>query len=113
MTKTLDALLNELEPTDELILLNKHYQRLDTIYDKLSELEELVNNLDSPNITCANNEIKTIAKKGKPLDRDKAAQMIAQLLHQVSFEATHTAYKSREIFTFQKLGKAVSVYKSI
>ncbi len=109
----LKKLVNTVEFTDELIHLNKHYSKLNNLYDKLTEIEEIINDLDTPDITCANNEIKMYAKKGKRIDINEAAKVIAQLLHRVSFEATHTSYKSQELLTFQKLGNAIFLYKGI
>lgn len=113
MTETLDTLLNKLEPTDELILLNKHYQRLEAIDEKLEELVALMYNLDEPNLECMNGEIKMYAKKRKRLDVEDTIKRLELIQSAVSHEHTLTGMKSREIFTFQKLGKAISIYKSI
>lgn len=110
---TLSTLCNKLEPTDELILLNKHYQNLDIIYDKIEELRDLIADLHELNLECANGEIKMLAKKQKFLDREAAVRALDIMQQSVMFEHSHTRHKSREIFTFQKLGKAISLYKSV
>ncbi len=110
---TLSALCNKLEPTDELIMLQRHYSRLCDIDDKIEELRELIGNLDAPDLQCLNGEIKMIMKGRKRLDTDKAIQDLTLLSTAVSNEYMLTGMKSREIFTFQKLGKAISLYKSI
>jgi hypothetical protein len=49
-SKLLDTLLNELTPTQELIELNKHYQKLDRLCNMYLEIEEILESID-PNMT--------------------------------------------------------------
>jgi hypothetical protein len=49
-SKLLDTLLNELTPTQELIELNKHYQKLDRLCNMYLEIEEILESMD-PNMT--------------------------------------------------------------
>lgn len=110
---TLNTLCNTLKPTDELIALNKHYQKLNVIYDKIEELQDLIYDLDELDLKCANGEIQMLAKKGTCADRGYTGEMLGKLQAQILYELSHTGYKAREIFSFQKLAKAIRLYKAI
>jgi len=61
----LSNLINTVEFDDSQIKLNKQYQKLDTICDKIYELTELVDSLEDIDLTCSNAEVKMITKKRK------------------------------------------------
>lgn len=109
----LSQIVNVLEPTDELLLLQKHYSKLSRLLDILEEAEEIVSDFDQVDLECANNEIKDFARKRKILFHDSLGELLAKLSHSVCSEHTLTAMKSRELYAFQKLGRAISIYKSI
>lgn len=109
----LSEIVNILEPTDELLLLQKHYNKLSRLCDILDEAEEIIGDFDSVDLECANNEIKDFARKNKALSHDALGELLVKLSQSVFNEHTLTGMKSRELFAFQKLGRAISIYKSI
>lgn len=109
----LSKIVNLLEPTDELLLLQKHYTKLSRLLDILEEAEEIVGEFDQIDLECANNEIKDFARKRKILSHDKLGELLANLSHSICSEHTLTAMKSRELYAFQKLGRAIHIYKNI
>jgi len=96
-----------------LIKLNKHYQKLERLYDLLTEAEEIVFDLDTLDLDLMDQSLKSWRSKYPTINIDNAAKALKTLLSQVSTEQSLTGMKSREIFAFQKLGKAISIYKSL
>lgn len=110
----LKKLVNTVEFTDELIHLNKEYQKVSEVCDLLETLIEKIDNLDSGiELTCMNAEIKTLLIKHPVLDTQKAYEDL-QKMEQKAFNLHRMiSLKANEIMTFQKLGNAIALYKSI
>lgn len=110
---TLKNLVNNVEFTDEIVSLNKQHQTLNSIYEKISELQELFDTLKALNTTCLNAEVQMIAKKFKKLDIVATQKSLALILEGVSGESFLSSAKVNELLNFQKLSNALFIYKEI
>lgn len=114
MNDTLSSLVNTIDFNEELIALNKQYQKLSDIYDTYENLIEMLDNLDSGlEITCKNAEVQMYAKKVKILNKDLAIKELTKQMNSIYGEYNLTASKAREIYTFQKLGNVFQIRKII
>lgn len=110
----LSKLVNTVEFDDTQIKMNKQYQKLDILCDKIDEMIELIEDLDdSLDLTCMNAEIKMIASKGKLIDMRAALLALNTLQKQTYHQHLLTSCKAREIYNFQRLGNAIGLYKAI
>lgn len=113
LMETLSNTLLTLEPTDELILINKQYNKLDKIYDLASELSDLIESLEDINTECSDNLVKSFAKGQKHIDKPKMLKSLAELMKSSSFDLSMCINKSRELFFFQKMSRAIFAYKAL
>lgn len=111
MSKELTALVNTIEYTDEMIQLQKDYEKLNRISDLLEEADDLLTDLFDMKPVCSNQEVVDLFKKRKRLDRIKANEILEKLKTQVDNESWAISLKVNELFGFQKLGNALSIYK--
>lgn len=114
MDKTLKNIVNTIDFDSTDIALQRQYQRLNILHDKMEECKDLFDNLETQlDLNCLNGEIRMIMKKRKTIDYDKMYALFEDMIDRISNEAALTAFKSQELYTFQKLGNALTIYKQL
>ena len=113
MSKELTASVNTIEYTDEMKQLQKDYEKLNRLSELFKEADELLLDLFDLKPVCHNQEIVDYLKKKKRLDSQKARVVIEELQERITNEITATSAKCSELFNFQKLGNALSIYKAL
>lgn len=110
----LRKIVNTVEFTDELIHLNKEFQKVDEICDILTTLIEKIEDIDHGiELTYMNAEIKTFLKKNPILNLYDAQEILVKMEEKAFNLHRMISLKANEILTFQKLGNAISIYKQI
>lgn len=107
--------LTNVEITDELIGLNKEYKKVGDLIDMYENLIEEIEKKDKAfdNSTIANGEFHYLNKNKKSLDYVKETKHLNESLYKLYNESNAIWNKINEVMTFQRLGKAIMLYKAI
>ena len=107
--------VKQVEITDELISLNKEYKKVGDLIDLYQNLIDEIETKDKAfdNSTILNGEFHYLNKKKKSLEYVKEQKHLNESLYKLYNESNAIWNKINEVMTFQKLGKAISLYKAI